>query len=390
MKETNFKHTDIGLIPYDWEVKVVSSVATNYTGLTYHPENVKEYGKLVLRSSNIQNSVLSFNNNVYVEMDVPDRAIAKLGDILICVRNGSPALIGKSALITEFADGMAFGAFMTVLRSYDIDNTYLLYAWRNDKTQEQIHETFGATINQITSKDFDRIKIPVPPTIDEQRRIAEALQNIDQLLDAMDAQIAKKQSIKTGAIQQLLTGKTRLAGFTESMEEKTIGEVVGKVCRGQSLQSKDFIHGYIPVVAGGKQYAGFHNIANHNNRTITISGSGANAGYVSLHNVPIFATDCSVIDESENFSLDYIFFLLQFNQANIYKMQTGGAQPHIYPKDVAAIRCNVTTSITEQKAIAEVLSNMDLEIQALQDERNKYALIKQGMMQELLTGKTRI
>jgi type I restriction enzyme S subunit len=71
-------------------------------------------------------------------------------------------------------------------------------------------------------------------------------------------------------------------------------------------------------------------------------------------------------------------------------MQTGGAQPHIYPKDVAAIRCITATSVTEQKAIAEVLSNMDLEIQALQDERNKYALIKQGMMQELLTGKTRI
>ena len=200
MKETKFKHTEIGLIPEDWEVKKISEVCRNFTGLTYNPENIANYGTLVLRSSNIQNNELTFMDNVYVDMEIPNRAIAKAGDVLVCVRNGSSQLIGKSALITPEAEGMAFGAFMTVLRTSSIDNVYLLQSWRHKRTQDQIHETFGATINQITSKDFNRILIPIPPTKDEQSRIATALYDIDTLIRNLDRTIEKKKNIRQGAM----------------------------------------------------------------------------------------------------------------------------------------------------------------------------------------------
>lgn len=204
-----YKKTEIGFLPYEWDVKTISEISSNFTGLTYHPSDVNEYGKLVLRSSNIQNSKLVFEDNVYVDMDVPKRAIVKVGDILVCVRNGSSDLIGKCAMITPEADGVAFGAFMTVLRTNVMSNKYLFYVWSNKKTQNQIHETFGATINQITSKDFDRILIPVP-SIKEQNAIANVLSLMDEEISALEVKRDKYIGIKTGMMQQLLTGKIRL------------------------------------------------------------------------------------------------------------------------------------------------------------------------------------
>ena len=104
-----------------WVEKKLGDVVTNSTGLTYSPNNVKKYGTLVLRSSNIKNGKLIFEDNVFVEMSIPERAKVHTNDLLVCVRNGSKALIGKSAVITEDAEGMAFGAFMTILRANGIE-----------------------------------------------------------------------------------------------------------------------------------------------------------------------------------------------------------------------------------------------------------------------------
>lgn len=213
-KETKFKQTEVGMIPEDWEVKTINEIADNYTGLTYSPENVRKYGIIVLRSSNIQNGKLCFDDNVFVKMDIPNRTVAKNGDILVCVRNGSKVLIGKSAIVKCGNEKMAFGAFMTVLRAKDcINNFFLLYAWQSDKLQKQVQESLGATINQITNSDFKRYYILFPPNKKEQTAIATALSDIDHLIESLGKLIAKKKRIKQGAMQQLLTGKKRLPGF---------------------------------------------------------------------------------------------------------------------------------------------------------------------------------
>ena len=115
-------------IPFDWDVKTLGDLGKPIIGLTYSPEDVVEEGNgtLVLRSSNVQGSTIVFDNNVYVKCDVPARAKVKYGDILICVRNGSRSLIGKSARIDERCKGMAFGAFMSVFRS-EFNDTYIKF-----------------------------------------------------------------------------------------------------------------------------------------------------------------------------------------------------------------------------------------------------------------------
>lgn len=210
-ESSGYKMTELGMIPSDWEVKTVSDVADNFIGLTYSPENVRDYGTLVLRSSNIQNDKIVYEDNVFVDMVIPERALAHDGDILVCVRNGSKALIGKSAILDIGNTRMAFGAFMTVLRAKrGIDNRYLLYAWQSNMIQDQVQESLGATINQITNADFKRFYLLTPSSIEEQTAIANVLSDMDTEIATLETKLAKYRTLKTGMMQQLLTGKIRL------------------------------------------------------------------------------------------------------------------------------------------------------------------------------------
>ena len=155
------------------------------------------------------------------------------------------------------------------------------------------------------------------------------------------------------------------------------------------ITEKDAQDGTIPVIAGGKKPAYYHSFPNRQGKTITISASGANAGYVGFYTEPIFASDCSTIGENDRYSIEFIYYQLLMLQETIYYAQTGGAQPHIHPKDLKPLLVNYT-NLKEQKAIAQVLSDMDAEIEALEEKLEKYKTIKQGMMQELLTGRIRL
>ena len=373
-----YNQTDIGLIPEDWEVKSMGLIGDTIIGLTYSPNNVSKYGTLVLRSSNIQNNQLAFKDNVFVDMELPNRVIVNENDILICVRNGSKRLIGKSTLIDKKTKGSAFGAFMSIYRSKS--NLFIVNVFQSHIIQKQINEVLGATINQITNKDLASFQIPLPPP-KEQESIAQVLSDTDALITVLEKRIAKKRLIKQGAMQTLLTPK-------DDWEVKKLGEVCD-IKKGQLITSDTKVEGVIPVIAGGKKPAYFHNKSNRNGKQITVSGSGANAGFVSFHNYPIFASDCSTIGESKKYKIEYIYYLLMLFQEDIYNRQTGGAQPHIHPSDISPIEIPFPP-IQEQTHIANILSDMDNEIDALEKKLSKTKELKQGLMQQLLTGKIRL
>lgn len=205
-----YKQTEVGVIPEDWDVTPLAEIGQSLIGLTYKPENTREHGTLVLRSSNVQNDQLAYEDNVYVDsaLPLPSRVIVEEGDILICVRNGSRQLIGKCALIDTGAAGSAFGAFMSVFRTKL--SGFVFYQFQSDVIQKQINEIMGATINQITNKDMARFQIPLPPLEEEQRAIATVISDMDAAISALETRRAKTQAIKQGMMQQLLTGRVRL------------------------------------------------------------------------------------------------------------------------------------------------------------------------------------
>ena len=277
---------------------------------------------------------------------------------------------------------------MIVRRHSSFDSNWLCCMMNSRHGRQQVeHVQYGTAQKQFNISDAVDFLYPVPP-LPEQRAIATALSDVDALLAALERLIAKKRDLKQAAMQQLLTGKKRLPGFKGKWETKRLGEVV-QIQKGQLITSSTLLPGDVPVIAGGKQPAYFHAVANRHGRTITISASGASAGYVALYNEPIFASDCSTISEAEAYSLDFIYFKLLSMQQTIYKAQTGGAQPHIHAKDLNPIAVSMPP-LSEQTAIATVLSDMDAELAALEQRLEKTRALKQGMMQELLTGRTRL
>jgi type I restriction enzyme S subunit len=203
-----YKNTEAGAIPEDWEVVSMGQVSECLIGLTYSPLDVRDFGTLVLRSSNVQNGKLAFDDNVFVEMEIPGRAITQKNDILICVRNGSRQLIGKCALIDDATAGSAFGAFMSVLRSNSAK--FLFFQFQSNFQKGQIDEVMGATINQITNKDLAIFKVIWPSDIAEQTAIATVLSDMDAEIVELESQLAKARTIKQGMMHKLLTGKVRL------------------------------------------------------------------------------------------------------------------------------------------------------------------------------------
>lgn len=245
----------------------------------------------------------------------------------------------------------------------------------------------GSTISRLYNGIIRDTEILLPP-LKEQAAIAKALSDVDSLIFSLQKLIEKKKAIKQGAMQELLTGKKRLPGFSEEWTYRRVGELCS-ITKGQIITEKTAIHGNVPVIAGGKTPAFYHNVANRKSDVITISASGANAGYIAYHDYPIFASDCSTIENSGQYDVKFIYYALLYHQQELIGMQTGGAQPHIHPKEIGVLMVPRINQ-EEQRAIANVLSDMDSEIEQLEKKLSKYQQIKQGMMQALLTGRIRL
>lgn len=386
MTETKFKKSEVGLIPEDWEINAIGSIAVILNGSTPPTVDPANYGNTYLFVSPADLGSEKYVIDTIKKLSSKGFSISRnfpKGSILYTCTGST---IGKCGIAgCDLTSNQQINA---ILPNNSYNNEYLYYALQPREKEIKSNASVQA-VPLINKNTFSKTLVAFPAT-KEQSRIAEALSDIDDLISTTKKLIEKKRNIKEGSMQDLLSGKRRLPEFKEKWVKTNVGSVTGKISRGQTLISDNFCFGNIPVMAGGKQYAGFHNVANQKGRTITISGSGASAGFVCLHKTPIFATDCSVISDSKNYSLDFLFYILSAKQEDLYKLQTGGAQPHVYPRDIEKIEISIPQDTKEQSAIADVLSDMDSEIQSLKARLTKYQSLKQGMMQQLLTGKIRL
>lgn len=397
-----YKQTEVGVIPGDWNVKPLGELGEALIGLTYKPSDVRENGTLVLRSSNIQNDALAFDDNVFVDTDIPERIKVRPGDVLICVRNGSRNLIGKASLLDERTVGMTFGAFMAVYRSPI--GQLASYMFQSEVLKRQINEHLGATINQITNKSLNSFRIPLSPLDDEQRAIATALSDVDALLGGLDRLIAKKRDLKQAAMQQLLTGKTRLPGFKGEWRSRKVRELGTVVTGGTpSTHKAECWNGPFPWVTP-TDIRGQKDI-HTTDRQLTSHGLGAlrplpaNSVLVtciaSIGKNAILrrAGACNqqinaVVPTPEN-DADFLFYL--FDNNTQYLLANAGitATLIISKRDFSELHFRVPDK-KEQVEISAVLSDMDADLLAVEARRDKNRDLKQAMMQELLTGKTRL
>ncbi len=202
----------IGEVPEEWETKKLKYIGESIIGITYSPDDVSEDGVLVLRSSNIQNGKISFGDNVYVSKTINKEMLVNQGDILICSRNGSSELIGKSALIDEKAEGSTFGAFMTLFRSRS--NRYIYYVLNSPIFSFYIGTFLTTTVNQLTINNLNNIIIPFPKNEKEQQQIADYLDHkcaeIDSVIAANENTINKLKEYRQSVIYEAVTGKVEI------------------------------------------------------------------------------------------------------------------------------------------------------------------------------------
>ncbi|MBR6659105.1 MAG: restriction endonuclease subunit S [Paludibacteraceae bacterium] len=390
-----YKQTELGIIPEDWEVKPFSQIFDMYPNNTYPRDCMNDsrgvvrnihYGDVLIKYPTIvdaEKCVIPYlNEGVKIKL----QKLVQSGDIIIA-DTAEDETVGKCVEIKNVGNNKIVAGLHTFFcRPTSLFAAGWLGYYINSTNyhNQLIPYITGIKVSSISRTAIQETKLLLPP-IAEQRAIASALSDVDGLIAALDKKIAKKRLLKQGAMCKLLS----LSGRGKKWFNIRLGNVVN-IRKGSMLTSDRFVAGNIPVIAGGKIPAGYHNVANRPANTITISASGASAGYVALYNKPIFATDCSTIEPCSTYDIHYIYHLLKYYQSEIFAMQTGGAQPHVHPSDLNELQILYAKDIDEQQAIATILSDMDKEIAGLEAQRDKYRLLKSGMMQKLLTGQIRL
>jgi type I restriction enzyme S subunit len=185
----------------EWDVIELNELGVLINGLTYSPDDVRKKGLLVLRSSNVQNGLIDFNDCVYVRTDIPGANLSKPNDILVCVRNGSKNLIGKNAIIPKGLPLATHGAFMTIFRATNPEFVFQLF--QTDFYDTQVKADLGATINSINGKNFLKYEFPVPENTQEQQKIASCLSSLDEVIAAHSQKLALLKDHKKGLMQNL-------------------------------------------------------------------------------------------------------------------------------------------------------------------------------------------
>lgn len=406
MKDTRiYKQTELGLLPEDWEVARLGDIGELAMCKRIFQNETSEMGDVPFfkigtfgKTADAYISYAKYNEfkSAYRFPNKGDILISAAGTIgRIVVYDGKPAYFQDSNIVWLAHNGKT------------IRNDFLFYVY-----QITDWNTENTTIARLYNDNFNKTIIPLPP-IEEQRRIASALTNIDNLLDSLDRLIAKKRDIKQGTMQQLLSGKKRLKGFTEPWVKKKLGDI-GYFLKGSGISKSQANSGTLCAVRYGELYTLHHNSIKTYNSHISMdvaqfatkihkgdilfacSGEtkeeiGKCAAFVD--DVEAYAGGDILIlrTDQEQCSDIFLGFLLNMPIAANQKAAKGqgDAIVHISKEALSNINC-LFPSKEEQQAIASVLTSMDNELSALEAKRKKYEQIKQGMMQQLLTGKIRL
>ena len=214
----------------DWEQRKFPEFVSFYNGLTYTPNDIQEMGTLVLRSSNVKNGEIVDADNVYVNDKVATSENVQVGDIIVVVRNGSRALIGKHAQIKASMPNTVIGAFMSGIRSGQ--SSFVNALLDTSAFENEIAKNMGATINQITGYMFSKMEFMVPSE-EEQQQIGQYFSNLDHLITLHQRKCDETKKLKKFMLQKMFPKKNekkpeiRFAGFTDDWEQRKLSECAG-------------------------------------------------------------------------------------------------------------------------------------------------------------------
>jgi len=372
--KSGYKQTEVGVIPEDWEVFQFNDHFLIYAGGDVPKDSLsqiqsEEYPYPIYANAIQNKGLYGFTN----------RKRAKPDSVTITARG----YLGHA----EYRETPFFPIvrLLVLEPNGSLDATYTTYAI-NDRVNFSIEST---GVPQLTAPQVGKYAVAAPTTLPEQRAIATALSDVDALLNGLDRLIAKKRDLKQAAMQQLLTGKTRLPGFEGEWEVKRISELL---CYERPdrfiVKSSEYEEtGSTPVLTANKSFILGYTYEDFgvyfNLPVIIFDDFTTDSKYVDFP----FKVKSSAIKilKTSNLEVNLKFI---FERMRLIKFPLGEHKRY-YISEYQSIEL-LTPKLDEQTAITQVLSDMDAEIVALEQRRNKTKDIKQAMMQELLTGKTRL
>jgi type I restriction enzyme, S subunit len=417
-----YKQTEVGVIPEDWEVKRIGNLQPFVTsGSRGWAAYYSDRGAPFIRITNLSRESIYLDLEdlrlVYLPQDTSESSRTELqdNDVLISIT----ADIGIIGYVSEGVPKPAYINQHIALVRFDSSNTvpkFVSYFLASAKPQQLFRAlTDSGAKAGMSLLTVHKIHLALPPLL-EQRAIAEALSDADALIESLEQLIAKKRLIKQGAMQELLTGKKRLPGFSGEWEVKTLGENCEVITKGTTPTSigRDFTLSGInflkaeSISESGQPILGkvtFIDECTHKllkrsqllegDILISIAGVLGRVGFVEGSILPANTNQALAIirlgKESE-FERGYLFYYLRspMIQKQIGDINVQAAQANISLQNVREFQINVPRLREEQTAIAAILSDMDAEIAALEAKLVKARQVKQGMMQELLTGRIRL
>ncbi len=405
-----YKQTELGVIPEDWELKSLGDclIRPSRYGIGAAAVEYSDQLPKYIRITDISETGRFFPEKaVSVNDPCSKHYFLEDGDLVVA-RTG--ASVGKSYLYRLEDGPLVFAGFLICLTS---NKNILLPQYLANYLRTTLYWNWVKLTSMrsgqpgINGKEYARLSIPLPK-ITEQTAIAAVLSDTDALIEHLEKLIAKKKAIKQGAMQQLLTGKERLPGFSGEWEPKKLGDVGHCFAGGtpSTFNSNYWGGSYIWLPSGRVQ----NNILRKMEDEITITQrgldesaaklikresiliaiTGATCGNIGLLEFEAAANQSVVaIEPSGNYDYRFLYYSLLMKRAVILSGRGGSAQGGVNLATVKNIGMMFPEK-SEQAAIANFLSDMDVEIDKLEQKRDKYTMLKQGMMQQLLTGKIRI
>lgn len=335
-----------------WEKVAIKNVCKGIYDGPHATPPVSDTGAIFLGISNFSNGRLDLSDIRFIsENDLPrwtKRVTPQARDIVFSYE----ATLNLYAVIPDGFRG-CLGRRMALIR-VDEEKAYykfLYYYFYSDAWRVVIQENtvLGATVDRIPLVKFPDFLIDLPPLV-TQHRIADILSAYDNLIQNNQKQIklleeAAQRLYKEWFVDLRFPGYENVKivdGAPEGWKRGTLGDI-GVFKRGKTITRKQIQSGKVPVVAGGLEPAYYHNKANTVSPVITVSGSGANAGFVRLYNIDVFASDCSFVDSAITPYIFFVYCFLKENKASLDTLQKGAAQPHVYAKDINALELEVPT-----------------------------------------------
>jgi len=393
-----YKRTEVGVIPEDWQAERLglhASFRTGPFGSSLHQSDYKKNGTPVINPMHIVDGTLRPSSEMSVDNVICKRLSEfrfRPGEIVI----GRRGEIGRCAVIKDIHTGWLCGTGSMIIRPIDVVPEYLQRVLSSRKAIESIeNSSVGSTMINLNQGSLSSLVIPLPSN-PEQHAIATALSDVDELIASLDRLIAKKHAIKQAAMQQLLTGQTRLPGFTGEWQTRRL-EDVAEIVMGQSPSSFYYnIYGHgLPLIQGNADV--------HERKTIKriftsqITKRGLRGDVLMSVRAPVGEISRTAFDVclgrgvcAIRFPNNFMYHFLIHLEPSWARYSSGSTFDSINSNDVGNMEITLPTCPNEQTAIATVLSDMDSEIEALEHRREKTRQIKQGMMQQLLTGRVRL